>query len=80
MGVYLKMTIFIDVILLIIHIIAVICSVIFLVLGVYDYFADPVDVEKLLKKLHIPFKYNQAFIVGMVSIFLAIVTGIIRLK
>ena len=75
-----KLTTFFNIILLIINIISFVCTVLFSIFGIYEQIMGPADAEKLLKKLHIPICYNQALIIGFVSIALMIVSHILRAK
>lgn len=74
------MTAFIDIMLLIVIIITLIVTVLFTLFGLYEQFMGPADAEKLLKKMHIPLSYNQAFVIGMVCAVLLALSFGLKLK
>ena len=74
------MTAFINTILLIVNIISFFVTVLFFIFGVYEEIMGRANAEKLLKKLHIPLRYNQALIIGFVCLALMIVSYILRAK
>ena len=74
------MTDFINTILLIVNIISFATTILFAIFGVYEQIMGPADAEKLLKKIHIPLKYNQVLIIGFVCLALMIISYILRAK
>ena len=74
------MTAFINTLLLIINIISFAVTVLFAIFGVYEEVMGPADAEKLLEKLHIPLRYNQALIIGFICLALTIISYFLRAK
>lgn len=74
------MTVFINMILLIINIISFIITVLFGVFGIYEQLMGPADTENLLKKLHIPLSYNQVLIIGFICLGVMIISYVLRAK
>ena len=71
------MKVFINTILRSINIISFAATVLFAIFGVYEQIMGPADVEKLLKRLHIPLNYNQVLIIGFVCLVLMIISYIL---
>ena len=74
------MTAFINIFLLIVNIISFCITVLFAILGVYDQIMGPEEVEKLLKKLHIPLSYNKVLIIWFTFLALMIISYFLRAK
>lgn len=74
------MTFLANYVLLIINIISFIFTVLFGMFGIYEQIMGPADAERLLKRLHIPFSYNQILIIGFVCVALTIIVYILRAK
>lgn len=60
------MTAFVNAVPLFVKIIVFLITVLFLIFGFYEELMGPEDAKKLLKKMHIPFRYPIILIVGFV--------------
>ena len=70
----------IDIVLLILEIISFIFTIIYSSFGIYEQIVGPAGAEELLKKLHIPLSYDQAFIIGLACVAIMIITHVLRTK
>ncbi len=59
--------------LLTINILSFVCVLVFGVFGIAEYILGPAGVEKLLKRLHIPWSYNRVLIVGFICLAIMII-------
>lgn len=71
---------FVKTILLIINIISFILVLVFVAFGVYEQITGPAGLEKLLKRLNVPFSYNQFIFAGIICMAITVVLRIAREK
>ena len=71
---------FICFVLMVLNIITFIASVIFMILGIYEWLMGADGLERLLQKLPIPIRYKTTLIVGFTCLGICIITYIAILK
>lgn len=74
------MTVFANIVLLIINAISFFATVLFAIFGIYEQIMGPADAEELLKKLHFPFNYNQTLIIAFICFLLMCISYTLRAK
>ena len=67
-------------VLLIVAIVSLVFSLLFFPLEIYEHFAGPKEMEKLLKKMHFPFGYKGFIIFVFVTFFVMVAAFFIRMK